>query len=147
MNILELSEQEIVRRQSLQTLREMGIDPYPAGFSLPSQKFFKGLLRQINIHQRKLHSVIAFVHTADASHSQCPALPVRQLQRDRISDCHTKNPGGTFSKQHLSVMFRKSPRKGYGTVHTQKLHITAIKNHPFSVQAVVLFSVLIKHRS
>ena len=30
MNILELSEQEIVRRQSLQTLRDMGIDPYPA---------------------------------------------------------------------------------------------------------------------
>ena len=30
MNILELSEQEIVRRQCLQTLREMGIDPYPA---------------------------------------------------------------------------------------------------------------------
>lgn len=30
MNILELSEQEIVRRQSLQELRDMGIDPYPA---------------------------------------------------------------------------------------------------------------------
>ena len=30
MNILELSEQEIVRRQSLQTLKDMGIDPYPA---------------------------------------------------------------------------------------------------------------------
>lgn len=30
MNILELSEQEIVRRQSLQTLRDMGVDPYPA---------------------------------------------------------------------------------------------------------------------
>ena len=30
MNILELSEQEIVRRQSLQALRDMGIDPYPA---------------------------------------------------------------------------------------------------------------------
>ncbi len=27
---MELSEQEIVRRQSLQTLRDMGIDPYPA---------------------------------------------------------------------------------------------------------------------
>ena len=27
---MELSEQEIVRRQSLQTMREMGIDPYPA---------------------------------------------------------------------------------------------------------------------
>ncbi len=30
MNILELSEQEIVRRQSLQELRDMGFDPYPA---------------------------------------------------------------------------------------------------------------------
>ena len=30
MNILELSEQEIVRRQSLQELRQMGINPYPA---------------------------------------------------------------------------------------------------------------------
>ncbi|MFC2760727.1 lysine--tRNA ligase [Hallella multisaccharivorax] len=30
MNILELSEQEIGRRQSLQQLREMGINPYPA---------------------------------------------------------------------------------------------------------------------
>lgn len=30
MNILELSEQEIVRRQCLQELREMGIEPYPA---------------------------------------------------------------------------------------------------------------------
>ena len=30
MNVLELSEQEIVRRRSLQELRDMGIDPYPA---------------------------------------------------------------------------------------------------------------------
>jgi lysyl-tRNA synthetase class 2 len=30
MNILDLSEQEIVRRNSLAQLREMGIDPYPA---------------------------------------------------------------------------------------------------------------------
>ena len=30
MNILELSEQEILRRQSLDQLRQMGIDPYPA---------------------------------------------------------------------------------------------------------------------
>ena len=30
MNILELSEQEIVRRQALQELKEMGINPYPA---------------------------------------------------------------------------------------------------------------------
>lgn len=30
MNILELSEQEIIRRNSLDTMRQMGIDPYPA---------------------------------------------------------------------------------------------------------------------
>ena len=30
MNILELSEQEIVRRNNLQTLKDMGIEPYPA---------------------------------------------------------------------------------------------------------------------
>ncbi|MCH5310374.1 MAG: lysine--tRNA ligase [Prevotella sp.] len=30
MNVLELSEQEIGRRQSLEELRQMGIDPYPA---------------------------------------------------------------------------------------------------------------------
>ena len=30
MNILELSEQEIIRRNSLQGLRDMGIEPYPA---------------------------------------------------------------------------------------------------------------------
>ena len=30
MNVLELSEQEIIRRNSLNELRAMGIDPYPA---------------------------------------------------------------------------------------------------------------------
>ena len=30
MNVLELSEQEIGRRESLQELRQMGNNPYPA---------------------------------------------------------------------------------------------------------------------
>ncbi|MDE6573414.1 MAG: lysine--tRNA ligase, partial [Duncaniella sp.] len=30
MNVLELSEQEIIRRQSLEELRRRGIEPYPA---------------------------------------------------------------------------------------------------------------------
>ena len=38
MNILELSEREIVRRQCLQTLRDMGIDPYPAA-EFPTNAF------------------------------------------------------------------------------------------------------------
>ena len=38
MNILELSEQEIGRRQSLQELRALGIDPYPAA-EFPTNAF------------------------------------------------------------------------------------------------------------
>ena len=30
MNVLELSEQEINRRNNLQALKDMGIEPYPA---------------------------------------------------------------------------------------------------------------------
>ena len=38
MNILEVREQEIVRTQCLQTLRDMGIDPYPAA-EFPTNAF------------------------------------------------------------------------------------------------------------
>ena len=38
MNVLELSEQEIGRRQSLLELRSMGIDPYPAA-EFPTNAF------------------------------------------------------------------------------------------------------------
>ncbi len=40
MNILELSEQEIVRRNNLQQLRDLGIDPYPAA-EYPTNAFSK----------------------------------------------------------------------------------------------------------
>ena len=30
MNLLELSEQEIIRRNSLEEMRKLGIEPYPA---------------------------------------------------------------------------------------------------------------------
>ena len=38
MNVLELSEQEILRRQSLDELRRLGIDPYPAA-EFPTNAF------------------------------------------------------------------------------------------------------------
>ena len=38
MNVLELSEQEIIRRQCLQELRDMGINPYPAA-EFPTNAF------------------------------------------------------------------------------------------------------------
>ena len=53
MNILELSEQEIVRRQSLQTLREMGIDPYPAA-EFPTNAFSTDIKAEFKEQGRNL---------------------------------------------------------------------------------------------
>ena len=47
MNILELSEQEIGRRQSLQELRNMGIDPYPAA-EFPTNAFSTDIKEQFD---------------------------------------------------------------------------------------------------
>ena len=44
MNILELSEQEIIRRQSLEELRNMGINPYPAA-EYPTDAFSTDIIR------------------------------------------------------------------------------------------------------
>ena len=44
MNILELSEQEIGRRESLQELRNMGIDPYPAA-EYPTDAFSTEIIK------------------------------------------------------------------------------------------------------
>jgi lysyl-tRNA synthetase class 2 len=45
MNVLELSEQEIGRRESLQQLRQMGIDPYPAA-EYPTNAFSADILAE-----------------------------------------------------------------------------------------------------
>lgn len=62
MNVLELSEQEIIRRQSLQELRDMGINPYPAeefptnAFSIDIKNEFtdEGEPRQVAIAGRMM---------------------------------------------------------------------------------------------
>ena len=58
MNILELSEQEIVRRQSLQTLRDMGIDPYPAA-EFPTNAFSTDIRAEFNDDEEPRQVVIA----------------------------------------------------------------------------------------
>ncbi|MBO4809964.1 MAG: lysine--tRNA ligase [Prevotella sp.] len=47
MNILELSEQEILRRQSLDELRRMGINPYPAA-EYPTNAFSKEIIESFS---------------------------------------------------------------------------------------------------
>lgn len=58
MNVLELSEQEIGRRQSLQELRNMGIDPYPAA-EFHTNAFSTGIKEQYQESEEKREVVIA----------------------------------------------------------------------------------------
>ena len=58
MNILELSEQEIVRRQCLQSLRDMGIDPYPAA-EFPTNAFSTDIKADFNDEDEPREVVIA----------------------------------------------------------------------------------------
>ena len=47
MNVLELSEQEIVRRNNLNELRALGIDPYPAD-EYPTDAFSTDIKAEYN---------------------------------------------------------------------------------------------------
>ena len=47
MNVLELSEQEIIRRESLNEIRSMGIEPYPAA-EYPTNAFSTDILNEFN---------------------------------------------------------------------------------------------------
>lgn len=58
MNVLELSEQEIVRRQSLQELRDMGIEPYPAA-EFPTNVFSEDIKNDFKDEDEKREVVIA----------------------------------------------------------------------------------------
>ena len=52
MNVLELSEQEIVRRNSLQELRDMGINPYPAE-EYPTNAFSTNIISEFKDGEKR----------------------------------------------------------------------------------------------
>ena len=52
MNVLELSEQEIGRRESLDALRQMGIDPYPAA-EYPTNAFSIDIINEFQDDQER----------------------------------------------------------------------------------------------
>ena len=58
MNVLELSEQEIIRRQCLQELRNMGIDPYPAA-EYPTSAYSTEIKDEFKDDDEKREVVIA----------------------------------------------------------------------------------------
>ncbi|MBQ3539276.1 MAG: lysine--tRNA ligase [Bacteroidaceae bacterium] len=58
MNILELSEQEIVRREALNELRNMGIEPYPAA-EYPTNAFSVNIIEEFNDEEEPRQVCIA----------------------------------------------------------------------------------------
>ena len=58
MNVLELSEHEIIRRQCLQELRNMGIDPYPAA-EYPTNAYSTEIKDEFKDDDEKREVVIA----------------------------------------------------------------------------------------
>ena len=73
MNILELSEQEIVRRQSLQELRQMGINPYPAA-EYPTNAFSTDI-------KSNVENGTWVIETTAAEGEEPQMLPVEQLPK------------------------------------------------------------------
>ena len=67
MNILELSEQEIGRRQSLQELRNMGIDPYPAA-EFPTNAFSSEIKENVECGRWKVEGNVEGNVEGDEEH-------------------------------------------------------------------------------
>ena len=67
MNILELSEQEIGRRQSLQELRNMGIDPYPAA-EFPTNAFSSEIKENVECGKWKVEGNVEGNVEGDEEH-------------------------------------------------------------------------------
>ncbi|WP_420187892.1 lysine--tRNA ligase [Bacteroides pyogenes] len=139
MNILELSEQEIIRRNSLNELRSMGIEPYPAAeyvtnaFSTDIKAEFKDddEPRQVSIAgrimSRRIMGKASFIELQDSK----GRIQV-YITRDDICPEENKEPYNTVFKRLLDLgdfigiegfVFRT--QMGEISVHAQKLTVLA----------------------
>ncbi|MDY5354902.1 MAG: lysine--tRNA ligase [Bacteroides pyogenes] len=137
MNILELSEQEIIRRNSLNELRSMGIDPYPAAeyvtnaFSIDIKAEFKDddEPRQVSIAgrimSRRIMGKASFIELQDSK----GRIQV-YITRDDICPEENKELYNTVFKRLLDLgdfigiegfVFRT--QMGEISVHAQKLTV------------------------
>lgn len=101
MNILELSEQEIIRRNSLNELRAMGIEPYPAAeyvtnaFSTDIKAEFKDdeTPRQVSVAGRMMSRIMgkaSFIELQDSSYRRSRYIsPVMTSAREKTRKCTT----------------------------------------------------------
>ncbi len=147
MNILELSEQEIIRRNSLDELRAMGIDPYPAAeyvtnaFSTDIRKQFKDEdePRKVSIAgrmmSRRVMGKASFVELQDAE----GRIQV-YITRDDLCPGEDKEMYNTVFKRLLDLgdfigiegfVFRT--QMGEISVHAQKLTVLAKSIKPLPI--------------
>ena len=147
MNILELSEQEIIRRESLNELRNMGIEPYPAA-EYPTNAFSTEILenfkdedepRQVCIAgrmmSRRVMGKASFVELQDSK----GRIQV-YITRDDICPGESKDGYNVLFKRLLDIgdfigikgfVFRT--QTGEITVHAQELTILSKSIRPLPI--------------
>ena len=148
MNVLELSEQEIIRRQSLAELRAMGIDPYPAAeyvtnaFSTDIKAQFKddaGEPRRVSVAgrmmSRRVMGKASFIELQDSK----GRIQV-YITRDDICPDENKDMYNVVFKRLLDLgdfigiegfVFRT--QMGEISIHAQKLTVLSKSLRPLPV--------------
>lgn len=150
MNVLELSEQEIVRRNSLAELRKMGIEPYPAaefkvtGHTKEIKENFKdeGERREVSIAgrimSRRIMGKASFMELQDAD----GRIQV-YVSRDDICPDENKDLYNLFFKKLLDIgdfvgiegfVFRT--QMGEITVHAKSIKLLSKSLRPLPIVKV-----------
>ena len=150
MNILELSEQEIIRRNSLQAMRDMGIDPYPAALypvdahSVEIKENFQdeGEPRQVciagRIMSRRIMGKASFIELQDAE-----GRVQVYISRDEICPGEDKELYNTVFKKLLDIgdfigvkgyVFRT--QTGEISVHARELTVLSKSLRPLPIVKV-----------
>lgn len=150
MNILELSEQEIIRRNSLEEMRKLGIDPYPAAeyevnaYTTEIKEIFndEAERREVvvagRIMSRRIMGKASFIELKDAE----GRIQV-YISRDDLCPTEEKELYNTVFKKLLDIgdfvgikgyVFRT--QMGEVTIHAQELTVLSKSLRPLPIVKV-----------
>lgn len=147
MNILELSEQEIVRRESLAELRNMGIEPYPAA-EYPTNAFSVDILNEFKDEEEPREVCIAGRMMSRRVMGKASFIELQDskgriqvyITRDDICPGENKDGYNTLFKRLLDIgdfvgikgfVFRT--QTGEITVHAKELTILSKSIRPLPI--------------
>ena len=127
MNLLELSEQEIIRRNSMEQLRQMGIEPYPAAeyvtnaFSKEIKETFKDDAepRPVSIAgrimSRRIMGKASFMELQDSE----GRIQV-YISRDDICPDENKTPTMSFSRNYWISVISSGSRDSFSVLRWER---------------------------